>query len=73
MSKLAGISARECIRALEKIGFYISRQEGSHVILRRDDPYAKTVVPNHKELKVGTVRGIIRDVNLTVEEFLELL
>lgn len=73
MSKLAGISARECIRALQSIGFYISKQQGSHVILRRDDPYAKTVVPNHKELKVGTLRGIIRDANLSVDEFLELL
>ena len=41
--------------------------------MRRDDPYAKTVVPNHRELDTGTLSGIIRQAELSVEEFLELL
>lgn len=44
MSKLPVISGRECIKALEKKGFYFKRQEGSHIILRRDNPYAMVVV-----------------------------
>lgn len=67
------ISSRECIAALEKVGFYITRQRGSHIMLRRDDPPSKTVVPNHRELRKGTLRSIIRDAGLTVEEFVDLL
>ncbi len=73
MSKLAGISGRECIKALSKVGFYSKRQEGSHVILRRDSPFAQVVVPDHKELDRGTLRAIIRQAGLSVDEFLKLL
>jgi len=50
MSNLPRISGRECIKALNRIGFYSKRQEGSHVVLRRDDPFGQVVVPDHKEL-----------------------
>jgi predicted RNA binding protein YcfA (HicA-like mRNA interferase family) len=50
MTKLPSVSGRECIGALEKVGFHVKRQEGGHIILRRDDPFAQTVVPLHKEL-----------------------
>lgn len=73
MSKLPVISGRECIKALEKKGFYFKRQEGSHIILRRDNPSAIVVVPDHKELDRGTLRAIIRQVNLSVDEFVKLL
>ncbi len=73
MPKLPVISARECITALEKVGFYVSRQRGSHITLRRDNPSGRVTVPNHKELKTGTLRGIIRQAGLSVDEFLELL
>lgn len=56
MSKLPIISGRKCVKALEKIGFYFKRQEGSHIILRRDNPFAQVVVPDHKELDRGTLR-----------------
>ncbi|MBI5960656.1 MAG: type II toxin-antitoxin system HicA family toxin [Chloroflexi bacterium] len=73
MSKLPRISGRECIRAFEKIGFRVVRQKGSHIVVRRDNPLAQTVVPDHKELAPGTLRRIIRDAGLSVEEFLALL
>ena len=73
MSKLPVITARECIRALEKIGFYITRQKGSHIMMRRDVPPARTIIPNHKTLKKGTLKQIIDDAGLTVDEFLDLL
>lgn len=38
------VSGRECVRALERAGFYLKRQEGSHMILRRDNPFAQVVV-----------------------------
>ncbi|NLX08656.1 MAG: type II toxin-antitoxin system HicA family toxin [Chloroflexi bacterium] len=73
MPKLPVLSAQECIAALEKAGFYVARQKGSHITLRRDDPASRVTVPNHRELKTGTLRGIIRQAGLTVDEFLELL
>jgi predicted RNA binding protein YcfA (HicA-like mRNA interferase family) len=73
MSELPTISARQCIAALEKAGFYVIRQRGSHINLRRDNPFARVVVPNHRELKKGMLRAIIRQAGLTVEEFLDLL
>ena len=74
MSKLPVVKGRECIRALQRGGFVIDRQKGSHITLIRDDPFARTTVPNHnKSLKPGTLRAIIRDAGLSVDEFIELL
>lgn len=58
---------------LEKAGFYIKRQKGSHIILCRDEPFAEVVVPNHKTLDKGTLRTIMRQADLDVDEFIELL
>lgn len=73
MSKLPLISGRECVRALEKADFYFKRQRGSHIILRRDTPFAQVVVPDHKTLDRGTLRAIIRQAGLSVDEFVSLL
>jgi predicted RNA binding protein YcfA (HicA-like mRNA interferase family) len=73
MSKLPRVSGRECAKALFKAGFYLKRQEGSHMILRRDVPFAQVVVPDHPELDRGTLRAIIRQAGLSVEEFVHLL
>ena len=73
MTKLPLVSGRECVRALERAGFYLKRQEGSHMILRRDKPFAQVVVPDHKELDRGTLRAILRQAGIGIEEFLKLL
>jgi predicted RNA binding protein YcfA (HicA-like mRNA interferase family) len=73
MSKLPRISGRECMKALEKAGFQFKRQEGSHIVLRRTDPFAQLVVPDHKELDRGTLRAIIRQADMNVDEFIKLL
>jgi predicted RNA binding protein YcfA (HicA-like mRNA interferase family) len=73
MNKLPMISGRECIVALAKVSFYIKRRESSHVILRRDDPFAQVVVPDHKEIDRGTLRAIVRQAGLSVGEFVKLL
>jgi predicted RNA binding protein YcfA (HicA-like mRNA interferase family) len=56
-----------------RIGFEVHRQRGSHIVLVRKSPAAQTTIPNHKELDRGTLRAIIRQTGLTVEEFLALL
>jgi predicted RNA binding protein YcfA (HicA-like mRNA interferase family) len=66
-------SGQECIKALAKAGFVVVRQEGSHIVVRRTDPFAQVVVPDHKELDRGTLRAIIRQAGLTVEEFVRFL
>jgi len=74
MGKLpTGISGRLLRTALERAGFVFRRQRGSHMIMRRDDPYARVVVPDHKELRPGTLRQILREADLTVEDLIALL
>lgn len=75
MPKLPQLTANELIKILEKIGFYILRQSGSHVFLRHEDGRT-TVVPNHpgEKLDRGLLLKIIKkDVQLTREEFEKLL
>ncbi len=72
MNGLPRISGRECVKTLAKVDFYLKRQRGSHMILRRDNPFAQVVVPDHKELDRGTLRSIIRQAQLGVNEFIEL-
>jgi predicted RNA binding protein YcfA (HicA-like mRNA interferase family) len=59
MSNLPRISGRNCVKAIEKIGFSFKRQESSHIVLRRDEPFCQVIVPDHKELDRGTLRTII--------------
>ncbi|OIP40773.1 hypothetical protein AUJ95_04105 [Candidatus Desantisbacteria bacterium CG2_30_40_21] len=73
MSKLPRISGRECVKALSKVEFYLKRQHGSHLILRRDNSFAQVVVPNHNELDRGTLRAIIWQAGISVDEFMSLL
>jgi predicted RNA binding protein YcfA (HicA-like mRNA interferase family) len=67
------VSGREALAALERAGFVFRRQTGSHMALRRNQPYARVVVPDHKQLRSGRLRRIIADAGLTVERFIELL
>lgn len=74
MSKLpTDLSGREVRAALERAGFIFRRQTGSHMILRRDDPYARAVVPDHKQIRIGTLRRIIADAGLTLDQFMTLI
>jgi predicted RNA binding protein YcfA (HicA-like mRNA interferase family) len=73
VSRLPRISGRQCIAALGRAGFEVRRQRGSHIVLRRHDPFAQVVVPDHSELDRGTLRAILRQADLSVERLLELL
>jgi predicted RNA binding protein YcfA (HicA-like mRNA interferase family) len=68
MPKLPPLSGREIIRALERLGFEQAAQRGSHVKLRRAG--LSCVVPLHKEVKRGTLAGIIRQAQVETDEFL---
>lgn len=73
--KLPVISGQECVRALQKAGFIVGRQSGSHIIMRRVDPppTITVVVPNHRTLDRGTLRAIVRQAGLDVDQFTDLL
>lgn len=73
MSKLPVVSGADCVKALERIGFVVHRQRGSHIVLVRKEPPAQTTIPNHRELDRGALRAIIRHAGLSVGEFPELL
>jgi predicted RNA binding protein YcfA (HicA-like mRNA interferase family) len=72
--RLPRISASEVIRVLEKIGFYLTRQSGSHKIYKNLEG-RRVTVPYHGStiLKLKTLKSILDDANLTVEEFIDLL
>ena len=73
-NKLPGINAADAIRVLEKAGFFLARQSGSHKIYKNAEG-KRTTVPFHsgKELHPKILKSILRDADLTVEEFLELM
>ncbi len=71
MPELPVISAAEAIRAFERLGFSIVRQRGSHIVLRRSS--SGCVVPNHRELKTGTLSGILKQAGVSPDEFVKAL
>ena len=73
MAKLPVISGEKAVKAFVKAGWRVDRVVGSHVILRREGSPVTLSVPLHKELKKGLLRTLIRDAEMTVEEFVELL
>lgn len=71
MPSLPRVSGAEAIRALERLGFTVVRQRGSHVVLRRGA--IGCVVPSHRELKTGTLAGVLKQAGVSVDQFLEAL
>jgi predicted RNA binding protein YcfA (HicA-like mRNA interferase family) len=71
MPKLPHISGAQAVRIFERLGFVVMRQNGSHIILRKGS--SGCVVPNHKEIKVGTLAGILRQAGVSADEFLRML
>ena len=74
MTKLPrGMSGKEVVKALQRAGFYVKRQKGSHIVLRRDNPFAQVVVPDHKSVDTGTLTTILDGADLSVEDFIKLI
>ena len=67
------VSGQELVKALQRVGFVVNRQKGSHIVLRRENPFARVVVPDHKQIRLGTLRQILNEAGLSVEQLLELL
>jgi len=75
MPKLRRVSGKEAVRALERLGFERVRQRGSHVVLKKQTPEGAVgcVVPLHRELAIGTIKGILRQARITPDEFMKNL
>jgi predicted RNA binding protein YcfA (HicA-like mRNA interferase family) len=74
VTTLPQISGRQIVAALKKVGYEKDRQKGSHIILRQaSEPHRRQVVPDHRVVAKGTLRAIIKQCGLTVEEFSALL
>lgn len=73
MGKLGNISGKEAVKAFERAGWQRIGQVGSHLVLSKPNVRVNLSVPQHKELSTGTLRALIRNASLTVDEFLELL
>ena len=71
MPKLPVLSGADVVKALERLGFAQIRQRGSHVVLRKGS--AGTVVPLHREVKTGTLAGILRQAGVAQDDFLTAL
>jgi len=71
MPKLPRVSGAQTVRALERLGFAVARQRGSHIIMRRGS--TGCVVPNHREMKTGTLAGVLKQAGVSVEDFISAL
>ena len=71
MPKLPRVSGAQAVRALERLGFAVARQRGSHIVMRRGS--TGCVVPNHRELKTGTLAGVLKQAGVSVEDFTDAL
>ena len=71
MPKLPRVSGAEVVRALQRLGFVVARQRGSHIVMRRGS--TGCVVPDHRELKTGTLAGVLKQAGVSVEDFLQQL
>jgi predicted RNA binding protein YcfA (HicA-like mRNA interferase family) len=74
LSVLPRISGREAVAAFRRLGYEVDRQKGSHIILRLGQPpHRRLTIPDHREIAKGTLRSLIREAGITVEEFSLLL
>lgn len=71
MPELPHVSGTDAIRGLERLGFVVVRQRGSHVMMRRGS--VGCVVPLHREIKRGTLGGILRQAGVDAEVFVAAL
>jgi len=73
MSKLANISGKQVVKVFQKAGWSVLGQVGSHVVMEKKNIRVNLSVPQHKEIAKGTLRALIRNSGLSVDEFIDLL
>lgn len=71
MPKFPVVSGIEAVRALERLGFVVVRQRGSHIVVRRGS--MGCVVPNHREVKFGTLVGLLKQAGVSPDSFIDAL
>jgi len=71
MPKLPIVSGKECLAALQRLGFSVARQRGSHIVMRCGD--RGCVVPDHREIRTGTLHGILKQADVDAEDFIKAL
>jgi predicted RNA binding protein YcfA (HicA-like mRNA interferase family) len=71
MPSLPLVSGAAAVRALEYLGFVVARQRGSHIVMRKGSQGC--VVPNHKEIKIGTLGGVLKQAGVSIEDFIAAL
>ena len=71
MAKLPVVSGAEAAKALQRLGFFVDRQRGSHVVLKKNTPQGARgcVIPMHREVALGTLRSALKTAGVTPEEF----
>jgi len=66
-------SGREVVKAFRRIGYVVDHQRGSHIFLHNLDKNISLVIPLHKELKKGTLHGILKRASLSLEDLKDLV
>ena len=71
MPKLPVVSGVEAVKALQRLGFFVDRQRGSHVVLKKFAPQGARgcVIPMHREVAIGTLRSALKTAGVSPEEF----
>ena len=72
MGRLSNIPGKQAVKAFGKAGWTKIGQVGSHIVMVKTGVRVNLCIPQHKELSVGTLRALIRDAGMTVDEFLDL-
>jgi predicted RNA binding protein YcfA (HicA-like mRNA interferase family) len=74
MGHLPVVSGKELVRALSKLGYELDHQTGSHIILRNaHPPHRRLTVPNHRTIAKGTLRQVMREAGIGIEDLADLL
>jgi predicted RNA binding protein YcfA (HicA-like mRNA interferase family) len=73
MPALPVVSGGEVVRAFQNAGWLIARQRGSHIVMIKEGGMVTLSVPNHDSVAKGTLRSLVRDAGLTVDQFIEIL
>jgi predicted RNA binding protein YcfA (HicA-like mRNA interferase family) len=64
------VSGREAVRVFQQFGWEFARQRGSHIVLVKAGSITSLSIPDHREVAKGTLRSLIRDAGLTVDQFI---
>lgn len=73
MGRLHNIAGKDAVKMFQKVGWVVVGQVGSHVVMSKPGVRVNLSIPQHRELSIGTLRALIRNTGMAVEQFLDLL